>query len=644
MGRPLILSNGRMLVGLDERGLVHDFYFPYVGQDNLTTARSLSHKIGIWVDGTFSWVDETAWSVEYSVEDNALISNVFLLNNNLGIKLQLTDFVDSTLDAFIRTLKVTNLRQSKREIRVFFHQVFQISRGGRGDTAFFEPDPRYVFTYKGKIGLLSYCRTKNGEPFDQYAVGNYGVEGKEGTYKDAEDGELSGSNVEHGGVDSVMRVSLTLDSEQTDEVYYWTVAANSHDAQYLCQQAHEKLLSQGIEDRERATRSHWANWLQIAEPALAATDDAYKPFVKKSMMLIKAHIDIRGAVLASADSSIFNYGRDYYCYCWPRDASFALWPLIRLGYKTEAKQFFIFARDVISKQGCMLHKYLPDRSVGSTWHPRMHDGVKELAIQEDETAILIVMLNEYLKATDDVNFVASMYADLIKPAANFIANFVDEQTNLPHASYDIWEEKFLTTTYTSAVAENALYRAAEFAEMFNDDGSAGGWTMVADKIKASNELLYNPVLNHYRKGFVLQKDGSLKYDETLDVSSLYGVLMFSTAEGRKERLASTAATIELALTAPTNKGIARYYNDNYMRRDANSIGNPWFVCTLWMAQYYTHTGKPEKSRVILDWAISMALPSGVMSEQLDPNGTGQISVAPLVWSHAEFINTVLDLE
>ena len=38
-----------------------------------------------------------------------------------------------------------------------------------------------------------------------------------------------------------------------------------------------------------------------------------------------------------------------------------------------------------------------------------------------------------------------------------------------------------------------------------------------------------------------------------------------------------------------------------------------------------------------------ALSSGVFSEQLNPNDGKPVSVAPLVWSHAEFINTVLDL-
>ena len=53
MGRPVVLSNGQLFVGLDERGLVHDFYYPYVGLENLANARSSQHKIGVWVDDAF---------------------------------------------------------------------------------------------------------------------------------------------------------------------------------------------------------------------------------------------------------------------------------------------------------------------------------------------------------------------------------------------------------------------------------------------------------------------------------------------------------------------------------------------------------------------------------------------------------------
>ena len=54
-------------------------------------------------------------------------------------------------------------------------------------------------------------------------------------------------------------------------------------------------------------------------------------------------------------------------------------------------------------------------------------------------------------------------------------------------------------------------------------------------------------------------------------------------------------------------------------------------------------GNAAKARHYIDWVIGHALPSGVLSEQVNPNDGAPVSVTPLVWSHAELINTILDI-
>ena len=44
---------------------------------------------------------------------------------------------------------------------------------------------------------------------------------------------------------------------------------------------------------------------------------------------------------------------------------------------------------------------------------------------------------------------------------------------------------------------------------------------------------------------------------------------------------------------------------------------------------------------ILEWVVSKAHDSGVLSEQLNPYTGEHISAAPLTWSHAEYVYTVL---
>lgn len=71
--------------------------------------------------------------------------------------------------------------------------------------------------------------------------------------------------------------------------------------------------------------------------------------------------------------------------------------------------------------------------------------------------------------------------------------------------------------------------------------------------------------------------------------------------------------------------------------------NPWFVCTLWLAQLYTQLGQTEKVKPLLEWSLQYTLKGGIMSEQIHPVSGKPVGVAPLVWSHAELINTAIDL-
>ncbi len=641
MGRPVMLGNGSLTVGLNEQGLVHDFYYPYVGLDNLTTARSVHHKIGVWVNGIFSWIDDDGWDISVNFESDALVSAIRAQNDSLQVELLFEDFVDSAYNAFCRRIVITNQADSDQDIRIFMHQVFQISRGGRADTALFVPDENYILDYKGRCCLLIYGQKQSGEVYDQFAIGNYGIEGKEGTFRDAEDGELSGSAVEHGGVDSVIRFNTPLQAGQNTVIEYWIVAA---DSQYRAEEIHHQIKKEGLDRRLDSTRHYWNMWLSIGANRLHKVDKQYLEITKKSLMVIKSHIDKRGGVIASCDSSIYNYGRDYYSYVWPRDGAYAIWPLIRLGFVDEAKKFFEFCRDILAPEGFLMHKYQPDRAIGSTWHPLLHGKRKELAIQEDETAIVIYMLGEYFEQSQDEDFVRGLYNTLIQPAANFMANFIDEQTKLPHASYDLWEEKFLTNTYTAATVYQALLVAADFADKFEypDDGLR--WQQVADEILANASVFYDSDVHRYRKGFLLADDHSLSFDNTLDVSSLYGVMMFGLHTGEPDPIHQTVAQIEnILLDQSPSGGSPRYEYDHYFETKQPYLGNPWFVTTLWLAQYYVRANDINKARKYVDWTLAHTLPSGVLAEQVNPTDGSPISVTPLVWSHAELVNTILDL-
>lgn len=642
MGRPVVLSNGQLFVGLDEGGLVHDFYYPYVGLDNLTNARSIDHKIGVWVDGIFKWTNDGSWNVAVDFSSEALVSDIRMRSQELAVTLEFTDFVDIEHNALIRRIHVVNEADRTRDIRLFMHQVFEISRRGRADTAMYVPDDHYILDYKGRCCLLIAGKTASGDGFDQYSVGNYAIEGKAGTFMDAEDGELAGNPVEHGGVDSVIRFRNMTPMHSSFDVDYWVIAADSQsDAQVV----HKKFKQGLVEDRLQLAMTYWQKWLQPAQAHLHGYSEEHRDILQKSLLVIKAHCDERGSILASGDSSIFNYGRDYYCYCWPRDAAYAVWPMMRMGLFDEARKFFDFARDTMHKDGYLMHKYQPDRAIGSTWHPLIHGRSQELAIQEDETATVLYMLGEYYRLSNDRTYIEEIFDSFIAPCANFMSGFVDDDTSLPHASYDLWEQKFLTSTYTVCTVIAGLETSADLADMLGrSQAETVHWRHISGKMRSNLEALYHPN-GYFRKGFLLDGDRkSLQYDDVLDISSLYGPFMFAKMPLDDHRIAGTLKRVESRLfnVSPIG-GAIRDEHDGYFLAKTQYKGNPWAVCTLWLAQYYMATGRTDEAKKLVDWTLARALPSGMLSEQFDPENGYALSVTPLVWSHAELINTLLDI-
>lgn len=293
--------------------------------------------------------------------------------------------------------------------------------------------------------------------------------------------------------------------------------------------------------------------------------------------------------------------------------------------------------------GYLMHKYQPDRAIGSTWHPLVHGNVSELAIQEDETAAVIFMIREYLHESGDEAFVQNLYETFVEPGANFMADFIDEATGLPHASYDLWEQVFLTTSYSTTVTIAGLEAAAALASTFDRAAEAARWQKAADGIRANLDKLVTEQ-GYFRRGQLLKQDGSIDNNDSVDIASLYGPFMYARLPIADPRLAGTVRAVEAQiLNQGPIGGVIRYPGDDYFLAKPQFHGNPWIVCTLWLAQYYQAAGRADEARNLLNWALDRRIPSGVLSEQYDPEDGTQLGVAPLVWSHAELVNTILDV-
>lgn len=643
MARPIVLSNGELHVGINNFGLVHDFYYPYVGLENHSAGKDLRHHVGVWVDGELSWLDNNAedWITSFSYPHKGLVGHITAVNQRLNVIVEFDDAVDAHMNAFLRNIHVVNSADTPREIRLFTHQAFAIGDSrSNTDTAQYLPDSNAIMHYRGRrvfvvSGML------DDKPFDQHAVGIFGIEGKEGTWRDAEDGELCMSNVEHGRVDSALRFKLQLEPHESGRVHYWIAAGTSmRDAL----QVNKSIQENGVDHYMHSTLDWWHKWLEPAHQVTDRMEVKYRDDFLHSLMIIKSQIDKRGAVMASTDSGMLNYWRDAYAYCWPRDGAYVLWPLIRLGYTEEPLRFFEFCRRVQHPSGYLMHKFRADGALGSSWHPYVHGDIVAPPIQEDETALVLFVFAQYYGMHKDETLLEDFYESMVKPMAMFMADFVDSTTGLPRPSYDLWEEVFLTTTYTTSVVYAALLAAGDLAEAAGDADNAVAWRLAADDMyEAAHKHLYNKSRKSFYKG-ILADGETITYDEHIDASSVFGAFMFGLFPAKEAELQS--ALQSLLDTFPTHEGsygLPRYEGDNYLRNEHSGQGNSWFISSLWLAQYCVEAGDDTTAHKILEWVQSHALNTGVLAEQVNPVTGELLSVAPLTWSHAEFLATILDM-
>ena len=642
MARPIVLSNGELHVGLNKFGLVHDFYFPYVGFENHAAGANLRHKVGVFVDGAVSWLDDDPeWTFRFEYPHTALIGHTRASHEKLGIILEFDDAVDSDMSVFMRNVHVVNLGNTAREIKLFMHQAFAIGDSrSNTDTAQYLPDSNAILHYRGRRALVI-SGEYNKQPFDQFTIGLFGIENHEGSFKDAEDGILSRNNVEHGRVDSIIGFTLQVAAQSSERVHYWVSAGMStREALYM----HKQLQDDGLDSRIHTTAAWWHTWLTPALNRIESVPKQYRELFLHSLMIMKSQIDKRGAVIASTDSTMLNYSRDAYAYSWPRDGGFALWPLIRLGYTDEPYRFFEFCHRGMHPNGYLMHKYRADGALGSSWHPYVHGDTVAPPIQEDETAIVVFMFAQYYAMHPEAGLLKDFYSSMIVPMATFLTEFVDKDSGLPKPSYDLWEQDFMTTTYSTSVTYAGLLAAADLAAVSGDNAHEVQWRTAAEDIqKAARTHLFNTDRGVFYKGARWENEKPV-FDATLDNSSIFGAFLFGLFAPDSPEMAQSIHTMtECFAVSNSQPGLPRYEDDDYRRSDDSITGNYWPIMSLWHAQYMLENGNTDGAHAVLDFVKAHSLSTGMISEQINPIDGDDIAPAPLTWSHAEFVSTILDL-
>lgn len=641
MPREIVLGNGSMLVNFDKFYHLRDLYYPYVGMENHLAGKRC--EVGIWVNGSFSWVGSEGWEVSAGYQEDTLVAVTVARNAGIGVEMRFTDAVDCHENILLRKAEVSNIADLSREFRIFLHHDFNIGGFDVGDTALYDPSTETLIHYKRDYYFLLDGR------FGKHGLRQYSIRkrlpGAEGSRADAEDGVLASNPADQGSVDSTVGFQAQIKPYGTEVLFFWVIVGRSF---HEVREKNIFVLNEGPQELINRTAVYWFNWVRKTATEFGDLPEKVVSLYRRSLLVLRTQIDRRGAVLAANDSDILLSNRDHYSYVWPRDGALVAYALDRAGYPELTLPFFRFAARTLTEGGYHWHKYNPEGSVGSSWHSWVRNGEFQLPIQEDGTALVLWAIWKHYEFYRDFTFLTELYPVLVKPAAEFLADYRDPVSGLPLPSYDLWEERCGVFTFTVSAVYAGLNAAARCAALFGDGRLAHRWMEAAEEVRAGMLAeLYREELGRFIRGLYPVPGQPATPDFNLD-ASLWAVWGFGVLPPNDSRVVRTMEAVREGLWVKTPVGgVARYANDYYFRRSdevERVPGNPWFICTLWLASWYVARAQSRaelrEARELLEWVLLYTLPTGVMAEQVHPYTGEALSVAPLTWSHATFVQVV----
>lgn len=256
-------------------------------------------RFGVWADGQFAWIEDDGWKRSLRYKPDSMVTEVRLQHDGLGVELVCNDAVDYSSPVFFRRITVTDLLGKPRDVRIFFHHDISVNGSPVGDTVNYDPATAGLIHYKNDIYFLINACDQHKCGIDHWTTGIKRIGDAEGTWRDAEDGQLSHNAIAQGSVDSTVGFNLQLAPNGSSTLIYWIAAGPDYRSVKRLNQRIWSRTPQRMVDR---TEAYWRLWACKEPVDFSPIPEPVRDLYMRSQLILRTQIDNGRAIIAANDT------------------------------------------------------------------------------------------------------------------------------------------------------------------------------------------------------------------------------------------------------------------------------------------------------------------------------------------------------
>lgn len=422
-----------------------------------------------------------------------------------------------------------------------------------------------------------------------------------------------------------LRTSVTIEAGQSFSLLLCWRPGSAHSARF-----DEAVL-------RRDTMAVWRRWLQCLE-----YQGPQEALVRRSAITIKLldHFE-NGAIVAAPTSSLpelIGGGRNWdYRYAWVRDAAFSVYALHRISLSHEAAGFLAWVLDAVERDGKTSVMY--DLDGRMLPEERLDAGLegyrRSKPVRWGNAAAEQQQHDVYGEILDCAYQWSAHHGRTSERLWNRLVKLVDAAAAAwRKPDHGIWEVRTSGRpfTYSAAMCQVALDRAARMAERFKLSGPAETWRRTAQEIQdAILEEAWDPnmqsLTEHLGGGGL---DASLLTLPLRRVVTADHPKMVATSRAIVERLGAGEGLLYRYLPDESPDGIAGHEG-------------AFLLCSFWLVDNLAKQGRLDEARELYDSLCARAGHLGLLPEEIDPSTGAFLGNYPQAFSHIGVISSGVNL-